>query len=212
MSDLQFTFLRRDPNQNGMAPLLRVQDLSVKVGLRRVLEGIDLDLHDGEVLLVTGPNGSGKSTLLNAIAGLEPARVESGKIIMGGQDITGAASHERAKAGLGYLRQRENVFPNLSVGENLQIAAGSSGLDRFEDMYPEWAAGLSFDKRASLLSGGQRQKLAWAMATLRPCRLLLADEPEAGLSVRLRMPEGVTCLVVSHSPATFLNETGNITA
>lgn len=206
MSDLRFTSLRRGQRSNDAPPLLRVQNLSVRVGIRDVLENINLDLYDGDAMLVSGPNGSGKSTLLNAIAGLEPAEVKSGTIMMEGREITEAAPHERAKTGLAYLRQRENVFPSLSVAENLQLAVGSSGPDQFEETYPEWAADLPLQKRASLLSGGQRQKLAWAMATLRPSCLLLADEPEAGLSEQLQIPEGVTCLVVSHSPATFLED------
>jgi len=206
MSDLRFTSLRRGQRSNGVPPMLRVQNLSVRVGIRHVLEKINLELYDGDAMLVSGPNGSGKSTLLNAIAGLEPAEVKSGTIMMEGREITDAAPHERAEAGLAYLRQRENVFPSLSVAENLRLTVGPSGHDQFKETYPEWAADLPLQKRASLLSGGQRQKLAWAMATLRQGRLLLADEPEAGLSERLQIPEDITCLVVSHSPETFLED------
>ena len=199
MADLLLTWLRRGEYREGSVPLLKAECLCVRVGIRRVLEDVNLEVYKGDALCVTGPNGSGKSTLLNAVAGLEPARIESGKVIFLGKDVTSQPPHERARLGLGYLRQRDNIFPDLTVKENLRLALGPDGHGRFEETYPRWAVDLPPRKRGSLLSGGQCQRLAWAMATLRPCLLLLADEPEAGLSEQIGLPVTGTFVVASHS-------------
>lgn len=199
MSELRVTTLRQGERREGAAPLLRVEHLTVKVGIRRVIEDLNLDLFEGDTVCVSGPNGSGKSTLLNAIAGLDPARVEAGTISLGGEELTALPPHERARRGLAFMRQRENVFADLTVDENLRLAAGPDGPARFRETFPSWSSDIPGRKRVGLLSGGQKQRLAWAMATLRPSRLLLADEPEAGVSVDLRPPEGQTVLLVSHT-------------
>lgn len=198
MSDLQFTTLRQGERRNSAAPLLRVEHLTVKVGIRRVINDLNLDVFEGDTICISGPNGSGKSTLLNAIAGLDPARVEAGTISLGGEDMTSLPPHERARRGLAFMRQRDNVFIDLTVEENLRLAVGPEGPGRFHESYPAWAADLPGRKRAGLLSGGQKQRLAWAMATLRPSRLLLADEPEAGVSQGPALPETGTFVIVSH--------------
>lgn len=198
MSDLQFTTLRRGERRNGAAPLLRVEHLTVKVGIRRVIDDLNLDVFEGDTICISGPNGSGKSTLLNAIAGLDPARVEAGTISLGGEDVTSLPAHERARRGLAFMRQRDNVFIDLTVEENLRLAVGPDGPARFHESYPAWAADLPGRKRVGLLSGGQKQRLAWAMATLRPSRLLLADEPEVGVSQGPTLPPTGTFVVVSH--------------
>jgi ABC-type branched-subunit amino acid transport system ATPase component len=182
-----------------VVPILRLDRLRVKVGIRRIVEALDLEVYENEAILIAGPNGSGKTTILNAIAGLEPARVESGTILIAGENVTNLPPHERARRGVAYLKQRHNVFADLSVGENLRIALGEEGLDRFRQVCPNWLPSLPLQKRVSLLSGGQKQRLAWAMTTLRPSRLLLADEPEAGMSDALPWPTDRAVLVVSHS-------------
>lgn len=200
MSDLAFTVLRRGQRGPGAPPLLCLDNLTIKVGIRRIIEDLDLDLFDNDAILVSGPNGSGKSTLLNAIAGLEPARVEAGTISIAGEDVTSLAPHERARRGVSYMRQRHNVFPELTVEENLRVALGAEGAERFQSSHPDWAAAIPLAKRVGLLSGGQKQRLAWAMATLRPYQLLLADEPEAGMSEPLPLPTTGGFIVVSHGP------------
>lgn len=199
MSKLHFTKLRRGQCSGDAVPLLGVRRLTVRVGIRRVLEDLDLDVFEGDTVCISGPNGSGKSSLLNAIAGLEPARVEAGTIFFEGHDITDLPAHERARRGLAYLRQRDNVFPDLSVDENLRLAVGSQGPRDFRREFPSWADGLPGRKRVGLLSGGQKQRLAWAMASLRPSRVLLADEPEAGMSSRTPTPTTTTLLFVGHA-------------
>lgn len=198
MSDLHFTALRQGERHEGAAALLCIQHLSVKVGIRRVIEDISFDIFEGDAVCVSGSNGSGKSTLLNAIAGLDPAQIEAGSIFLGGEEITDLPPHERARRGLAFVQQRENVFADLTVDENLRLAAGPDGPAKFRESYPAWATDLPDRKRVGLLSGGQKQQLAWAMATLRPSRLLLADEPEAGMAKGVTLPSG-TVLLVSHS-------------
>lgn len=199
MSDLRFTTFRRGERAEGAGPLLRVDRLTVKVGIRRVIEDLNLEVFEGDMVCVSGPNGSGKSTLLNAIAGLEPAQVADGTISLDGDDIVGLPPHERSRRGLAFMRQRDNVFPELTVDENLRLALGPEGPTRFGTSFPSWANDLPGRKRVGLLSGGQKQRIAWAMATLRHSRLLLADEPEAGVSGELDHPPGKTVLIVSHT-------------
>lgn len=200
MTELTLTKLRSGSGGTNATPLLELQAVSVNVGIRKVIEGLDLRLEEHGIICVTGPNGSGKSTLLNAIAGLTPARITSGRILFSGSDITALPAHERARLGISFMRQRENVFQDMTVEENLRLALGRDGYDRFQDAQPQWVESLPRHKRTSLLSGGERQRLAWAMATLRSARLLLADEPEAGLSDPLFLPTTGSCIVVSHSP------------
>lgn len=199
MSELIFTVLRQGQRDSGVSPRLRLNGLTIKVGIRRIIDRLDLDVFENDAILVSGPNGSGKSTLLNAIAGLEPARVEAGTISICGEDVTSLPPHERARRGLSYVRQRHNVFPELTVEENLRVALGSEGPESFQRQHPDWVEALPLTKRAGLLSGGQKQRLAWAMATLRASCLLLADEPEAGTSVDLTLPQKSAVLLVSHN-------------
>lgn len=193
---LEVRLLRRGESARAV---LRLEGLAVSVGMSRVLSDVALEVDEGDVLAIAGPNGSGKSTLLNSIAGLQPARVDAGIIRFEGQDITSWPSYLRASQGIGYLRQRENVFTDLTVEENLRLALGPDGLSRFQQHFPRWGPSLPAGKRAGVLSGGQRQRLAWGMAVLRPSKLLLMDEPEAGLSEPMPLPKSVTTLVVSHS-------------
>jgi ABC-type branched-subunit amino acid transport system ATPase component len=200
VSELRFTTLRQCQRPQGASALLRVEHLTVKAGIRRVIEDLSLQVFEGDVICISGPNGSGKSTLLNAVAGLDPARVEAGSILLCGEDVTYLPPHERARRGLAYLRQRENTFTELTIDENLRLAIGPDGLARFCQAFPQWAADLPVRKRVGLLSGGQKQRLGWAMASLRSSRLLLLDEPETGLSDRPTLPAATTCIVVTHVP------------
>jgi len=191
------------------APLvLDVRRLTIRVGIRTVCSDVSLSLRRGEVLrleaggddlvLVTGPNGSGKSSLLNAIAGLPPARIEAGTVTVKGQDVTTWPTHKRCALGLAYMRQRDNVFLDLTVEENLGIALGTRGPQLFADRFGRYAASM-FGKTAEVLSGGERQILAWAMTLLREGDILLADEPECGLADEVELPRDKACLLVSHS-------------
>ncbi len=194
MSEIHFCWTRR--GDTGIAPLLKVEGLSVRVGVRRILNQIDFSIHMGDHIRVTGPNGCGKSTLLNAIAGVEPAHIEAGRILFVGEDITYKPPHERAALGISYMRQTDNIFVSLNVEENLNLALGPDGYKQFTQAFPKWAGDLNARKRAGQLSGGEKKKLAWAMTALAGKKLFLADEPEAGVAQRFEIPTGVGAYVM----------------
>lgn len=149
-----------------------------------IVKGASLTVAAGEIVTLLGPNGAGKSTLAKAIAGLVP--VFSGRVALGDADITGAAAHLLLKRGLGFVPQTENVFANLTVRENLELAASLAGLNRraardeMFGFFPDLARLARLD--AGRLSGGQRQMLAVARALLVKPAVLMLDEPSAGLS------------------------------
>lgn len=153
-----------------------------------ILNGVDLELKRGELVGIIGPNGAGKSTLLKALFGLIP--VTEGKVLLEGEDITGLKAHELVSRGVGYVPQVANVFPSLSVEENLQMGAFlqpkkfGERLDFVADLFPRLAERLS--QRAGLLSGGERQMLAMGRALMMELKVLLLDEPSAGLSPTLQ--------------------------
>lgn len=150
----------------------------------RILKGAGLSVLPGQIVSIIGPNGAGKSTLLKTIAGLVPA--QEGRITLAGQDLTRETPMARAKAGMAFVPQERNVFGTLTVEENLAIgaflepAAARAKIEAIYARYPMLAS-----KRRALgrtLSGGQRQILAMAMALVIQPKLLLLDEPTAGLS------------------------------
>jgi branched-chain amino acid transport system ATP-binding protein len=153
-----------------------------------ILNGVGLELKRGELVGIIGPNGAGKSTLLKALFGLLPVR--EGKVLLEGEDITGLKAHELVSRGVGYVPQIANVFPSLSVEENLQMGAFlqpkkfGERLDFVADLFPRLAERLS--QRAGLLSGGERQMLAMGRALMMELKVLLLDEPSAGLSPTLQ--------------------------
>jgi branched-chain amino acid transport system ATP-binding protein len=165
-------------------PLLQVSGLSAGYGNIRVLDGIDLNIGAGEIVALLGPNGAGKSTLLKAISGLLP---RTGQIRFAGQDISGAGPRDTVRAGLVHVVEGHRVFNSLTVFDNLLLAG--YGMPRPElaiqveqalTFFPEIAAKRA--DRAVTLSGGQAQMLAVAMGLVRRPRLLMLDEPSAGLS------------------------------
>jgi ABC-type branched-subunit amino acid transport system ATPase component len=170
-----------------MNPILKVSALHAGYGAGDILKGVDVELATGSVLTVIGPNGSGKSTLAKTLAGLLPAR--AGTIEFDGGRLNELGAPKRVLAGISYVPQEYNVFRNLTVLENLKIARefmGANGkaarvLDEgLEELFPELPK--HYRIAAGNLSGGQRQMLAFACAlTARP-RLLILDEPSAGLS------------------------------
>ena len=150
-----------------------------------ILKGCGLVVADRELVAIIGPNGAGKSTLLKAIAGL--LQLKAGRITLDGTDVTALSARARAQAGIAFVPQEANIFPTMSVRENLEMggflaskSAVAAGIAAQFARFPMLA-----EKRgaaARTLSGGQRQTLAMAMALMVSPRLLLLDEPSAGLS------------------------------
>jgi branched-chain amino acid transport system ATP-binding protein len=148
-----------------------------------ILKGVDLALESREIVAVIGPNGAGKSTLLKTIAGL--VRPRSGEIRLGGEDIVGRKPREISRLGLAYVPQEHNIFPTLSVRENLEMGgyvekSSAARIAAVLERFPMLARKRRHAARS--LSGGERQVLAMAMALMVEPVLLLLDEPSAGLS------------------------------
>jgi ABC-type branched-subunit amino acid transport system ATPase component len=152
----------------------------------QVLDGVDLDVRSDEIVLVFGPNGAGKSTLLKTLYGLLP--LWEGSIDLHGQDISGVEAEDMTTEGICYVPQVENVFPNLTVDENLDIGGihaedSEAARESMFDLFPRLADRR--DQDAETLSGGERQMLAMARALMPDPDVLLVDEPSAGLAPQL---------------------------
>lgn len=149
-----------------------------------ILDGTSLELFDGELVGIIGPNGAGKSTLVKALFGLLPVR--EGNVTFRGNDITRLKAHDLVARGIGYVPQVNNVFPRLTVEENLEIGTyirPKSFAERFEvvsSLFPRLADRRR--QRAGSLSGGERQMLSMGRALMSDPDVILLDEPSAGLS------------------------------
>jgi branched-chain amino acid transport system ATP-binding protein/neutral amino acid transport system ATP-binding protein len=148
-----------------------------------ILKGVDISVEPKEIVTIIGPNGAGKSTLLKTLAGI--VRPSRGSIELKGEAIGGRPAREIARLGLAYVPQEHNIFPSMSVRENLEMggyvdAGAASRIDAVFEKFPMLAAKRRLAARG--LSGGERQILAMAMALMVEPILLLLDEPSAGLS------------------------------
>ncbi len=195
-----------------------ITGLRKRFGQVEVLAGVDLHAPAGAVTGLLGCNGSGKSTLFALLMGL--VRADGGRALLGGRDLLPLPVHAKAAAGLGYLPQESPVFGELGVEANLEVVLGLAGVRSRERSA---AAGRLLERvglaalagrRAGVLSGGERRRLALAMALAHPPAVLLLDEPFAGLDpttvddliplLRSLAAEGMAVLVTDHQPQAML--------
>ena len=169
-----------------MEPIFAAENINAGYGDVTIVYDISVKVDEGEIVAIVGPNGSGKSTLLKSILGF--ARLFQGSVFYQGNDITGIASDKAVKLGIGYVPQINNIFPNLTISENLDMgayhrkgkAAIRAGMREIFDMFPELE--VRKNALAGNLSGGERQMLAIARAMMAQPKVLLLDEPLASLS------------------------------
>ncbi|MEW6529859.1 MAG: ABC transporter ATP-binding protein [Thermodesulfobacteriota bacterium] len=164
--------------------LLRVEGLDVAYGQAKALHEVSIELKQGEMVFIVGRNGAGKTTLLKTIAGLmKPA---AGSVVFMGEDVIGLPPEKVAQRGIAYVAQDKKVFSQLTVRDNLELAAFAAGmeleqaLDIATTMYPDFKQRMHV--KAGSLSGGQREILLIARALFISRRLLMIDEPTEGLA------------------------------
>jgi branched-chain amino acid transport system ATP-binding protein len=167
------------------APLLEIVALEAGYDDALILRGVSLEAGTEQIVAIVGPNGAGKSTLLKAVYGL--VRPRGGSVRFGGDDVTGLRADRLTRRGMNLVPQVENVFPTLTVAENLHVGAlvlpraeRHAEIDRVLDFFPQLAQRPR--QRTGSLSGGERKLIAIARALVARPRLLLLDEPSAGLS------------------------------
>lgn len=164
--------------------MFQVDKLNAGYNKLHILYDVSVECREEEIVGIVGPNGSGKTTLLNSVFGF--ADVFSGSIKFKGKEITGMPAHEIARMGLAYLMQMHNIFPTLTVRENLGISVASKGKNAEKEVmetleiFP--AIKPFLNRKAGTLSGGERQMLALSITLVRKPDLVLLDEPTSGLS------------------------------
>ncbi len=189
---------------------LVVEDLRVAYGRTDVLFGVSFEVGDDDFMCLMGRNGVGKTTLLNAVMGVLPAW--SGRVLLDGRDITKLPAYQRARAGIGYVPQGHQVFPQLTVAENLRVVhervkgGDRAAIDDALDVFP--ALRQLLQRQAGLLSGGQAQQLAIARALVTRPQLLVLDEPTEGIqpSIILEIEDAIAALHASAGMSILLVE------
>lgn len=207
-----------------MSTLLELKDVKSGYGRMQIINGIDLKINQGDFVALIGPNGAGKSTVLKTIFGMTDFR--HGQIEFNGKNLMRMKPHEIVKEGISYIHQGKNIFPNMSVQENLEMGSyilennmrTKENLLRAYEMFP-----ILEKKRKDLaksLSGGQQQMLALARATMLEPKLLMLDEPSIGLApnivdmifekIKLINSQGVTILMVEQNVQEALRHARNV--
>jgi branched-chain amino acid transport system ATP-binding protein len=195
------------PGGTGPAPLLEARSIVAGyVPGVNILDGTELQLFDGELVGVIGPNGAGKSTLIKALFGLIPVR--GGTVVLRGEEVTGMRAHHLVAKGIGYVPQSDNVFPRLTVEENLQMGLYLRPKDfaaRFDVVAQMFSRlGERRKQRAGSLSGGERQMLAMGRALMMDPSVLLFDEPSAGLSPVLQDEVFINCQRINEAGVSII--------
>jgi branched-chain amino acid transport system ATP-binding protein len=169
------------------APLLKLEGVQTHIGAYHILHGVDLEVPRGQLTMLLGRNGAGKTTTLRTIMGLWQA--SQGKVLFDGQDISRKTTPDIAQLGIAYVPENMGIFADLSVKENMVLAArGAKRADQIDDRRLEWIFSLFPAMKkfwlhpAGKLSGGQKQMLAVSRAIVEPRKLLLIDEPSKGLA------------------------------
>jgi branched-chain amino acid transport system ATP-binding protein len=168
-------------------PLLKLEGVQTHIGAYHILHGVDLEVPQGELTVLLGRNGAGKTTTLRTILGLWHA--SQGTITFKGENITALATPDLAQRGIAYVPENMGIFPDLTVRENMLLAArGARSIEAIDPRRLEWLFGLFpamkrfWEHPAGLLSGGQKQMLSVARAIVEPRQLILIDEPSKGLA------------------------------
>jgi len=198
--------------------MLEVRDLDLYYGDAQALDRVSLEVKDGEIVAIVGANGAGKSSLIRCIAGIE--RPRSGRVFFLGTDITDAESHEICNLGIGQVAEGRQVFPSLTVLENLQMgamvprarASAKRNLESVFALFPRLADRL--DQLAGTMSGGEQQMLAIGRCLMGAPLLIMFDEPSLGLAplvvqevlhtIRVLNARGLTILLVEQNVAVSL--------
>ncbi len=173
-------------NEDGS--VVKLENINAGYEKLQTLFDINLEVPRGKITVIVGPNGAGKSTLLKTLFGL--TTVYSGKIYFEGRDITSLPPHERAKLGMAFIFQLNNIFANLTVMENLKLAGHDLPKEELEERIREVFETFPRLKerryqKAGTMSGGERQMLALGIGMIRKPRLFLIDEPTAGLAPKI---------------------------
>jgi urea transport system ATP-binding protein len=173
----------KQTQSNGAPNLLEVKDLTASYDESQILRGVSLQVGRNEVVALLGRNGVGKTTLLRSIMGLVPRC--AGELVFNGEDISGLGTDRRACKGIGYVPQGRDIFPNLTVAENLEVSlsiSGKAGRSRLEEVYALFPVLKDMlGRKGGVLSGGQQQQLAIGRALLTNPKLLILDEPTEGI-------------------------------
>jgi branched-chain amino acid transport system ATP-binding protein len=198
--------------------MLRIEDLDVFYGDIQAVEAVSLDVDEGAIVAIVGANGAGKTALIRAIAGMN--RSVRGRVLFRGENILGWPSHRICNLGIGQVAEGRQIFPTLSVDENLDIgamlprarAARNKNRDRAFALFPVLAERVR--QPAGTLSGGEQQMLAIARCLMGAPQLIMFDEPSLGLApaivykvldtIRDLNRDGVTCLLVEQNVALSL--------